>query len=222
MPSTATMTDADLSAVLKSGLSKLAPKDRPFAQSLADNVARYGRATPKQRPWLQKLADRVLSGNAEPERTKTPVGDLGGIMRLFDKALQHAKAPAVVIDIGGQTIRLSIANERARNPGTVNVASTGSFENRTWFGRILKDGQFEASPRAETPAGLIAGLQRFAADPAGVAAEYGRLTSHCSFCRKPLTDERSVFAGYGETCASNYDLPWGDRPAGGFFADAAE
>lgn len=31
----------------------------------------------------------------------------------------------------------------------------------------------------------------------------------CVFCSRPLSDERSEFAGYGETCARNNGLPWG-------------
>lgn len=38
---------------------------------------------------------------------------------------------------------------------------------------------------------------------------WGRSTSKCCFCSRPLTDPRSESAGYGETCASRYGLPWG-------------
>ncbi len=38
---------------------------------------------------------------------------------------------------------------------------------------------------------------------------WGRRVSKCCFCNKPLTDPRSETAGYGETCASRYGLPWG-------------
>lgn len=41
------------------------------------------------------------------------------------------------------------------------------------------------------------------------AHEFGSVYGFCVFCSKPLTDERSIFAGYGEKCASNNGLPWG-------------
>ena len=41
------------------------------------------------------------------------------------------------------------------------------------------------------------------------AKEFGALYGCCIFCSKTLTDERSIFAGYGEKCASNNNLPWG-------------
>lgn len=41
------------------------------------------------------------------------------------------------------------------------------------------------------------------------AKAFSDLYGVCVFCTKPLTDERSIFAGYGEKCASNNGLPWG-------------
>jgi len=32
----------------------------------------------------------------------------------------------------------------------------------------------------------------------------------CIFCMRHLSDPRSEFAGYGETCAENNNLPWGE------------
>lgn len=52
-------------------------------------------------------------------------------------------------------------------------------------------------------------LQKFAEDPARVAAEEGKRTGNCVFCAKQLTDERSVAVGYGPQCAEKYSLPWG-------------
>ena len=44
---------------------------------------------------------------------------------------------------------------------------------------------------------------------AAVAAAYGQTHGHCMFCALELTDERSVDVGYGPTCASKRNLPWG-------------
>jgi len=41
------------------------------------------------------------------------------------------------------------------------------------------------------------------------ASKYGHAHGNCVFCALPLTDERSVTAGYGETCAERRSLPWG-------------
>lgn len=156
--------------------------------------------------WLEKLAGRIDA--PEPERVKTQVGDLGGVMALFDKARQHLKSPAVVIGLGGTEVRLSLAGPTARVPGSINVASNAGFGASDWFGRILATGEFEASPRLATPDGLIADLQRFAAEPAKMASEHGKLTGKCCFCNTALTDARSTAVGYGPTCAKK----WGGLP----------
>jgi hypothetical protein len=135
------------------------------------------------------------------------IGDLSGISALFDAAKRHLKQPAIVLDVDGREIRLNVAGPNTRVPGSINVCANGGFGS-DWFGRILKDGNFEASPRCPTPAGLVQGLRRFAADPAGVAGEHGRLTGKCCFCNTALTDERSTAFGYGPTCAKNYALPY--------------
>jgi hypothetical protein len=41
------------------------------------------------------------------------------------------------------------------------------------------------------------------------AHEFGDLYGECCFCGLALTDERSISAGYGPTCASKHGLPWG-------------
>lgn len=48
-----------------------------------------------------------------------------------------------------------------------------------------------------------------AVDPEGTAAAYGHLTGACCFCRRALSDERSVSVGYGPVCADHFGLAWG-------------
>lgn len=42
------------------------------------------------------------------------------------------------------------------------------------------------------------------------AARFGHDYRQCVYCSRPLTDERSMSAGYGETCAHTHGLPWGE------------
>jgi hypothetical protein len=151
---------------------------------------------------------------AQEPRAAEPVGDLSGIMQLFARAQGHLRRPAIVLSVGGVSLRLSVAGQRARFPGSINVTSTtmqDSEGRRTWYGRINRAGGFE--PGRDAPADIGAGLRRFAADPANVAAEHGRLTGHCCFCNRGLEDERSTSVGYGPICADHYGLPWGARAA---------
>lgn len=42
------------------------------------------------------------------------------------------------------------------------------------------------------------------------ASRFGKTHAHCVYCVRPLTDERSLTVGYGETCAATRGLPWGE------------
>lgn len=114
-----------------------------------------------------------------------------------------------LMDQDGLVIVLTIAGQKSRNPGTVNVTDAGSWQDRAWYGRIRLDGQFEPSQRCAS--GVAELLQAFAADPEGVAAAYGRLSGHCCFCSAELTDDRSIEVGYGPVCAKHYGLAWGAK-----------
>jgi hypothetical protein len=195
---------------------KLPASKQSFAYSLISQARRGKTLSAKQVEWVGKLIDMVKNPAPQPEREKFAVGDLAGVVGLFDKAARNLKYPAIVLHLAGECegchechpdsmeIRLSVAGETARVPGSINVKDNGG--ERTWFGRILRDGMFEKSPRAEMPQGLIELLQRFAKDPAKVAKEHALLTGRCCFCNTALTDERSTAAGFGPVCADHYGL----------------
>jgi hypothetical protein len=197
---------------LKSNLDSLSASDRRFAESLIASVTTQSRpASEKQAYWINELAKRATGRSASGARETTAIGSLSGVMALFDKARRHLKHPAIVLGWRDDRehiheLRLTIAGERARVPGSVNVVDEA---DRAWFGRILADGNFEHSPRIETPAPVLDLLGRFACDPVTVAGEHGRLTGKCCFCNSGLKDERSTAVGYGPTCARNFGLPWG-------------
>lgn len=156
--------------------------------------------------------------------TREQVGDLSGIMTLFAKARTHLKFPAIVIDVPtvpGLSIRLNVAGDRAREPGSLTVVDAERDETtgqRDWLGRVSLSGHWQPN-RGPDAAAIGARLREFAAEPARIAAEYGRLHGICCFCRKSLKDERSTAVGYGKTCAENFGQPWGAKAAE--FAGAA-
>ena len=194
---------------LEANISKLNSNDAKFARSLIGGVraqARMGRPVSRnQEVWIGRLIKRTkLFG----ERTKTAIGTMDGINGLFNRASEHLKSPSVVLKFGQGEIRLSLAGKHTRVPGSINVALRDG--DGKWYGRILQDGNFEESPREPTPDGLLPLLQEFAASPEKVAADYGKLTGKCCFCRLPLTDERSTQVGYGPTCSEKWGLPWGE------------
>jgi uncharacterized protein Veg len=140
------------------------------------------------------------------------VGDLSSVFALFDRAKKHLKFPAIVLSVpdAGMSLRLNVAGERASIPGSVTVLDAERTEiGRTWLGRILRDGTYQPSRDANgrTDA-VVSRLRAFAAEPAKIAADHGKLTGSCCFCNRSLTDKRSTAVGYGATCASHYGLPW--------------
>jgi Family of unknown function (DUF6011) len=167
-----------------------------------------------------KLGDRVGFYNGKHVYAIAPrdpkpnlfsnVGDLSGILALFAKAKAHLKFPAIVLQASGNIIRINVAGERAKVPGSLSVTGErGDDGRRAWFGRVLTDGTFQ--PSAEATPQITDMLRAFAADPVKVAGDYGRLTGACCFCSIPLKDERSTAVGYGKICADHYGLPWGKK-----------
>jgi hypothetical protein len=153
-----------------------------------------------------------------PKPATAAVGDLTGVLALFDKAKANLKYPAIVLSVPELSkddytfaLRLSIAGPKARVPGSVTVLDAAKGDDgREWLGRITVDGQYQPSNKTNgRTEAIVSRLRAFAADPAKVAAEHGKLTGSCCFCNKALTDERSTNVGYGKTCSEHYGLPWG-------------
>jgi hypothetical protein len=199
----------DMLDTLEANLHRLPFSDYDFAASLIAQGRRRG-LTEKQMVWVQKLARRATGQDPGPS---VDLGDMTGLIDLFAKASQHLKHPAIVIGSPVGELRITVAGERARCPGTVNVATSGRFGENTWFGRIDLEGVFTINQSAEVSVELIEFLREFAADPAKVASAHGHQTGCCCFCNRPLTDQRSVSVGYGPTCAANYGLAWGSIKA---------
>jgi len=168
---------------------------------------------------------RVVPGGKPAPAAAQAVGDLGGVLAIFDRAKQNLKHPAIVLAVPEATtvVRITVAGERAKVPGSLNVADNDRFvatnwgdDAREWLGRVTVDGQYQPARAANGRTDAItAQLRRFAAEPAKVAKESAALTGRCVFCNQglggdSLTAKRSLAVGYGQTCARNFGLPWGE------------
>jgi hypothetical protein len=135
---------------------------------------------------------------------------MGGIMALFDKAATHLKRPAIELGVPGypmdRAIRVHVATDRAKFPGSLTLLTAATFDTgkefpeRKWLGRLHVGGTLEMG-------------RNLTAEPSKVGAADGLLTERCCFCRKSLTAEKSTAVGYGQRCASNFGLAWGAKPA---------
>lgn len=186
-------------------IEKLPEGRREFAYSLNDQFhSRNGYLSANQWPWVGRL---IRMAEPAPVETHT-IGEMAKIDALFKLAKSRLKFPALVLVLGEATLRLSVATERAKVPGSINVVLRRPDTEEQWIGRILSGGVLEKSRRIEdaVPADLLALLNRFADDPATTAAEYGKLTGRCVFCDLAIKDPVSAEAGFGPVCATNWGL----------------
>jgi uncharacterized protein DUF6011 len=119
-------------------------------------------------------------------------------------ALDLSNVPAGVYAVPGGDTRLKVQidkPESGRWAGFVFVKDGAEYGQQKRYG-MQKPGQtYRGDIEAE--------LRIIAADVVGAAKAYAAITGKCSFCKRPLEDERSVSAGYGPVCADNLGLPWG-------------
>lgn len=177
-----------------------------------DHIAGRRRSRPlsnNQWAWVHILcveADQKEQGSAGID-----IGKIDGIIALFDQAREHLKWPKVRLrTTDGTLLRLSVAGPNAKFPGSINVCKEAENVDREWIGRVHTDGTWQPTNNGQADE-IAQALREFAENPAKVAAEYGKLMGHCCFCLAELTDERSLIEGYGPKCASNYNLPWGNK-----------
>ena len=116
--------------------------------------------------------------------------------------------PKVRLSFNDNPLILSVAGDKARAPGSINLTDGGSYGQNKWYGRIDTDGSFTPAEAARNlavgdKAELWALLERLrTGDAERVFAEYGHRFGVCCICGRELTNERSVSDGIGPVCKS--------------------
>lgn len=192
---------------LRASLPLLNARDRDFAESLLQAYRTRG-LSDKQAFWVGALVKRAAGSPPAEKRIAT---DLAPILALFATARGSLARPSVALQTQATgAIRISLAGDASREPGTLVVTTGGSFAQRAFLGRVRRDGSWAPSATmgrlGVDQDALLALLARLAADPKAVAQEHGRLTGQCSFCQRALTDERSVAMGIGPICAEKWGI----------------
>ncbi len=177
--------------------------DNSFAKDLVKKAKSYGLSA-SQRGWMHKLAVDHLNPPVRPTAT---VDNLNGIINLFDKAAEKLSYPKISFMHLGKRFQLQRAGDKSKYAGSVQITDGGKFGSNVWYGRINRDGSVSPSMAWTNEVQML--LADMATAPAEFAAEKGKEGGCCIFCRKALTDERSLAVGYGETCAGHYGLEWG-------------
>ena len=203
---------------LADNLGFLPKGDQAFAADLLHTLSLKGKLSEKQWLWVRKLAE-------EAEQTMLPdftvgaglpptAAPMAAILPLFDKAHKYLKYPKIKLEMNGVTVQLALAGKLSSQPGSISVTDgKGYGGNGVFFGRVGTDGQWTANAKAglagaTSMVALEALLTALAANPQGTVATFGKQTGKCAFCLIPLTDTRSVKAGYGKICAKTWGLPY--------------
>jgi hypothetical protein len=186
----------ELQAMLASNL--IPARNLNFCHSLA----KAANPTDKQIYWLHKMVDEY---KAKPVDTKQTVC-FDAICTLFNSVMRSLKRPEIriVSDFeAGEVIRIYPAKPSSRNAGSLYIKLRYDY-----IGMIKPDGTLFLK-NDEHQDRIVAAIRKYEQNPSGCAKEYARLTDRCCFCDLQLTDETSVFWGYGKICAKRWQLPYG-------------
>jgi hypothetical protein len=157
--------------------------------------------------WLHKLAQEQLQREARPVEAAQPRGEnFAAVRDLLQAARDNGKQfPKLKIALGGQVVVFALAGAKSKNPGGVNVTDGGKYPANVFFGRILTDGTWQGSPRAEGYEAVVNFLRELNMDPATIASREGHRSGCCCFCGEDLT---ASTVGYGPVCARRHGLPY--------------
>ena len=149
-----------------------------------------------------------LEGNGVSEKYGEDLGAhaYDSIAALFFSAYASGlKYPKVRFDTPSGEVVLSMSSKRSKVPGSLNVLSKGSYDERKWYGRITDDNWFHTSKACKPE--IVEHVKEFASDPIKYATAYGHRTGNCCFCGIELTHGSSIKVGYGPVCADHWGLP---------------
>ena len=177
-----------------------------------DNVKRerkYGagfKCSDKQQAILARIVAK-LEGKSPAADQPESLSDLGKVIDMMQLASLSLKYPKIKMKVGDFPVKLTIAGNNAKHPGTVNITDGGPYGVGRFYGRILRDGTWAIN--TGTPKEVIAAVALLGADPEHAMSHYGKLAGSCCFCSKDLSTDNSLEVGYGPVCAAKYGLKWG-------------
>ena len=186
---------------------KLSEWESNFANSVITQLEKKGDLSEKQWSCIAKIVDQAENPKKPAFLSEsTKVANMSGVVALMNKVKGFPKLWFKLSN--DRDLCIYKATDRSKYAGQLQL--TGGKFGSAYYGRITQEGELFTYPEGkEVEKELTSLLTRLGSNPAEVASEYGKLTGTCSFCHRKLSDERSKEVGYGATCASNYELPWG-------------
>jgi hypothetical protein len=162
-----------------------------FAQSMFDDLRRYGRLTERQLAACERCVER-----AQTRRTAVVSAEATERLRA---AFDHAKANGLKhpkMRFSGVTA--SLAGASSKNAGAIYIKRDKLYLGKIAGGRFFGSRDCTDGARDSVLAAM--------ADPLAAAVAYGRATGTCSCCGRALSDPISVARGIGPVCAGNFGL----------------
>jgi Family of unknown function (DUF6011) len=174
-----------------------------FASSLYGSLMRFGTLTVPQVVAVRKSLGTVPSANLPA------VAHAGDAERLYREHAQSSAYAAQGIDLkalpagryavpGGDTrLKVLVRHIPPDDPdkwaGYTFVSDAAEYGRRKRYGMQRPGKLYTGEIQAE--------LRAIMADPKAATVAYGKLTSQCGICGRPLEDEESVARGIGPICA---------------------
>jgi hypothetical protein len=193
-------------------------KNTSFVNSLITSHQKYNKLSPKQSYWVfmkmyEALGVAVPGLESNKTEGKRKLANIDNVFDMFAEAKKTLKKPGVLFPnaVPGGIESLDLKVYPGYDMTSLNVIVPQQYPSKVAW--ISNDGtlnfKYNSKATSEQKAVITELLKEFATDPQATVEKYGKLANRCCFCNKGLTDPKSVEAGYGPTCASNYGLPWG-------------
>lgn len=173
-----------------------------------------GNPSPRQLDLMNKLmneiaqldstAGRMAYSYMEKMAGRWTPGREGNASRWIDRLI------AKVTELRQARPTAEIEDGMYQLDGTIYKVQHAVHGSGRQYAKRLVPPAFEGERASfEYAAGVVRQLRPEHALTVEQAKQWGALYGTCAYCGKVLTDERSIEAGYGETCARNRSLPWG-------------
>ena len=206
------MTIADDVSKLNERIIDLPPKDRTFAVSLVNQWKTKHRLSQEQQLWVDRLTQRAIDAKAAAAQPKTPVVpdatiQLSALQDLFNRAKANGiVTPRVRVQMkDGQRMRVAAAPATGKNPGSLYINI-----GETYYGLVTREGYLMRPSYVRRCEEVEELLTELAANPSAFGKVHGQRTKWCCFCGLELTQQDSLFYGYGPICAEKWNLEWGE------------
>lgn len=181
---------------------KLDSRGQEFAGDLIQGFQNTGALSAKQWEWVGKLVARV-------EGAQPLYGNFNPIHVAFQIAGEHLQCPKVrLVTEEGRFVQLNFYPETK----TIKVMVDGwQGHGYRKFAGVIENDMIKPYDRERLSDDVRMAIETLANDPIGAAKAFAAKLGCCMYCGNRLSDDESKRRGYGPTCASHYNLPWGKK-----------